>query len=135
VYVVSLASNTEKGWTTSWIDIVMKYSRYFHSVGGSWPKDPPNYMGFRYKGKLQSIHHVDEYEVIENLKNACPGIPDVPVNPHYLYKLGPAIVPTREVKTGNVYPNGRVWCAIDTLLTCGSVSEARDLTQTRGVAP
>src|SRR5439155_19439430 len=91
-YVISLASHTEKGWTTSWIDIVMKYSRCFYPVGGNWPKDPPNYMRFRYKGKLQSIHHVDEYEVIQNLKNACPGIPDVPVDPHYPYKLGPAIV-------------------------------------------
>jgi len=82
VYVVSLAGHTEAGWTTSWIEIVTKHSRYFHPVGGKWPKDPPNYMGFRYGGRLQSIHHVDEYEVIENLSSACPGIPHLPVDPH-----------------------------------------------------
>ena len=134
VFVVSLASHTETKWTTSWIDIVKKYSRYFHPVGGGWPKDPPNYMGFRYAGRLQSIHHVDKYVVIDNLKNACPGIPDSPVGAHYLYELGPAIVPSREVKNGKVYPNGRVWCAIDTLLTSGTVSEARDRTKARGDA-
>jgi hypothetical protein len=135
VYVVSLASYTEDGWTTSWIDIVKKYSRYFHPVGGRWPKDPPNYMGFRFAGRLQSIHHVDDFEVIENLKAACRGIPNTPVDPHYLYKLGPAITPPREVKNGSVYPSGRVWCAIDTLLTCNTVSEARDRTQARVAAP
>jgi len=135
VFVVSLGSHTNKGWVTSWIDIVRKYSRYFHPVGGRWPKDPPNYMGFRYYGQLQSIHHVDEYKIIENLKRACPGIPNVPVTPHYLYNLGPAIVPPRVVKNGKVYPSGRVWCAIDTLLTCSTVSKARDLTQARAVAP
>lgn len=41
VFVVSLAGYTGKDWTTSWIDIVTKHSRYFHPVGGHWPKDPP----------------------------------------------------------------------------------------------
>lgn len=131
VYVVSLASSTNEEWKTSWIDIVMKHGRYFHPVGDRWPKDPPNYIGFRYYGKLQSIHHVKEYEVVENLQVACPGIPSTPVDPHYLYKLGPAIVPSKEVKTGSIYPSGRVWCAIDALLTCDSVSGARDITQAR----
>ena len=134
VFVVSLASRTEEGWTTSWLEIVTKYSRYFHPVGDHWPKDPPNYVGFRYAGRLQSIHHVDEYEVIDNLKDACPGIPDRPVTPHYLYKLGPAIIPPQEVRNGSIYPSGRVWCAIDTLLTSPTVSDARDRTQARGVA-
>jgi hypothetical protein len=134
VFVVSLAGHTEQGWTTSWIEIVTKYSRYFHPVGNRWPKDPPNYIAFRYRGRLQSIHHIDEYEVIENLKNACRGIADSPVDPHYLYKLGPAIIPSREVKNGAVYPSGRLWCAIDTLLTSTTVSEARDRTRDRGVA-
>ena len=40
VYVVSLGSGTPDGWKTSWIDIVKKYSRYFHPVGQKWPKEP-----------------------------------------------------------------------------------------------
>lgn len=134
VFVVSLAGHTEEGWTTSWIDIVKKYARYFHPVGNRWPKDPPNYIAFRYGGHLQSIHHIDEYEVIDNLRKACRGIPDTPVDPHYLYKLGSAIIPSQEVKNGAVYPSGRIWCAIDTLLTSRTVSDARDQTQARGVA-
>jgi len=135
VFVVSLAGHTEEGWATSWIDIVKKYSRYFHPVGEGWPKHPPNYIAFRYGGRLQSIHHIDKHEVITNLKDACPGIPHSPVDPHYLYHLGPAIVPSQEVKNGSVWPSGRVWCAIDTLLTCTTVSEARDKTKARGAGP
>lgn len=133
VYVVSLSGHTEEGWKTSWLEVVSKYSRYFHPVGNRWPKDPPNYIAFRYYGQLQAIHHIDEYEVITNLNAACPGIPNLPVPPHYLYKLGPAIIPNHKVKNGKVYPSGRYWCALDTLLTCTSVSDARDQTQARGL--
>ena len=131
VYVVSLGSRKPSGWKISWIDIVEQYSRYFHPMASGWPKEPPTYIGFRYHGKLQSIHCIEDYEVIDNLTNACPGIPDTPVDPHFLYTLGKAIKPAHEVKTGNVYPSGRVWCALDALLTCSSVSEARDVTQAR----
>lgn len=134
VFVVSLGGDTPDGWATSWIDIVKRYSKYFHPIGKRWPKVPPNYIAFRYQGRLQSIHHIDEYEVIDNLRKACPGIPDTPVDPHYLYKLGAAIVPSQEVKNGAVYPQGRIWCAIDTLLTSKTVSAARDQTQARRVA-
>jgi len=131
VFVVSLGSNTPDGWRTSWIDIVRKYSRYFHPIAPHWPKEPPTYVGFRYGGKLQSVHFIERYEVIDNLSKACPGIADDMVEPHFLYFLGPPIVPLHEVKNGNVYPSGRVWCALDTLLTSSSVSEARDITQQR----
>ncbi len=131
VYVVSLGSGTPDGWKTSWVDIVQKYSRYFHPIGPKWPKEPPTYIGFRYSGKLQSIHYIDSYEVIDNLRTACPGISDSPVEPHFLYTLGKAITPNHEVKNGNVYPSGRVWCALDTLLTSNTVSEARDISQNR----
>ncbi|MCG2728873.1 MAG: hypothetical protein L6276_01100, partial [Acetobacterium sp.] len=39
----------------SWIDIVEKRNKYFHPMGmNGWPKEPPNYIAFRYYGKLQS---------------------------------------------------------------------------------
>ncbi|HEY5589106.1 MAG TPA: hypothetical protein VIK86_09155, partial [Candidatus Paceibacterota bacterium] len=50
---------------------------------------------------------------------------------HFVYDLGPAIRPTKEVKTGNIYPSGRVWCHLDTLLTCDTISEARDISRER----
>lgn len=49
----------------------------------------------------------------------------------YVYKLGPAIVPGKTVKTGKIFRNGRVWAMLDTLLTCDTISEARDMTQAR----
>jgi len=42
VYVVSLGPGVPEGWLVSWIDIVRMKSAYFHPVGGSWPKEPPN---------------------------------------------------------------------------------------------
>ena len=129
VYVVSLGGGGPDGWSISWIEIVEKYRRYFHDIGGTWPKVPPTYMGFRYRGRLQSVHFVESYDVIDDLATDFPGQPVTHAKPHYLYKLGPAIVPPRRVETGAIYPSGRVWCAIDTLLVCDTIAEARDLTQ------
>lgn len=131
VYVVALSAETRKGWPISWIDIVRERRRYFHPVGNRRPKNPPNYLGFRYAGRLQSIHHVEKYDVIEDLSHACPGIPKTPVEPHFLYHLGRAIKPPSEVRTGPIYRNHPVWCAIDLLLTSRTIAEARDRTKAR----
>jgi hypothetical protein len=131
-YVLALNGGRPSGWQTSWIEIVTKFRRYFHPVGrNGWPRDPPNYVAFRYGGQLRSIHHVDSYEVIENLQRACPGIPDKPIPPHFLYWLGKPIVPAKPVKNGRIWPNGRYWCALDALLTCRTISQARDITKKR----
>ena len=131
VYVVALSADTENDWSVSWIDIVRRYKRYFHPIGKRWPGDPPNYLGFRYSGRLQSIHHVEKYEVIEDLSKTCRGIPKTPVAPHFLYHLGPPIRPPQEVRTGNLYRNQRVRCALDLLLTSPTIAEARDRTLQR----
>jgi hypothetical protein len=34
---------------------------------------------------------------------------------HFVYRLGPPMCPQKEIKSGKLYMNGRVWCAIDTL--------------------
>ncbi len=133
VYVVSLSSEFPNNSTISWIDIVEKKHCYFHPVGGSgWPKQPPNYLGFRYAGRLQAIRHVDEYEVGTNPHKVIAEMESVewPCD-HFFYKLGPAMKPTREVRMGEVWPSGRVWAALDLLLTCKTVSEARDKTNER----
>ncbi len=134
VYVVALAQGAPGGWGISWIDIVKRKHRYFHPVGGGrggWPKEPPNYIAFRYNGKLQSINSVEGYEVFTNPHEKFPEIPEEKWPPHFLYRLGPAFVPSKEVRTGNIYPNGRVWCMLDTLFTCDTISAARDLSQKR----
>jgi len=132
VYVVVLASDTPKGWGISWIDIVKKKRRYFHPIGiHGWPKEPPNYIAVRYNGKLQSIHHVEDYEVVEDLREKIPEIRGASKTPRFLYKLGLAFRPNNEIRTGRIYPNGRVWCMLDTLFTCKTISDARDVSNER----
>ena len=131
VYVVSLGASTPEWSQLSWRDIVIKKKHYFHPVGGGWPKDPPNYLGFRYDGKLQSIHHIESWQIVDNMHEAFPEINAVGWEPHFLYTLGDSIIPQKEVKTGKIYPSGRVWAMLDLLLTCSTISEARDLTQKR----
>lgn len=70
--------------------------------------------------------------ISKNMHDEIPEIPDGEWDvPHFIYKLGPAISPPKEVKTGNIYPQGRVWCHLDALLTCDTIFEARDLTKKR----
>lgn len=132
VYVVSLGSGSPERCSLTWIDIVKQRDKYFHPMGSGWPKEPPNYIAFRYNGKLQSIHHIEEYVISTNMRSEIAEMPDEEWNePHFIYMLGPAITPTKEIKTGKIYPSGRVWCHLDALLTCDTISDARDLTKKR----
>lgn len=134
VYVVSLGGGNLDRWTPSWIDIVAKRRRYFYPAGKRWP-DPPNYIAFRYWGKLQSIHHVDGFDLFTNPHDLFPEAPSETWDTHYCFQLGPPIVPPREVKAGNrVVRSNRVWCMLDTLLTCKTVSDALTETERRGNA-
>ena len=133
VYVVSLSSQPiREGNSYSWIDVVEKDGSYFHPVGNRWPLLPPNYIGFRYWGQLQSVHHIDAYEVVTNLASVNPRWPDSDTD-HFVYRLGPAMRPKTPVKTGNIFRNHRVRCAIDTLLSGAytTISDARDETNRR----
>jgi hypothetical protein len=125
-YVVSLATGNPNGWPISWIDIVTQRSRYFYPVGsGGWPDPPPNYMAFRYWASLQSIHHVDSFEIMTNPQTVFPDAPSELWEPYYCLKLGPAIKPPRPVPAGpRVKQAARVWCMLDTLLTSASISDA-----------
>ncbi len=132
VYVVALANGTPEWSRLSSIEIVTKRSRYFHPFGGSgWPTVPPNYLGFRYGGRLQRIHHVEDWKVVTEMSREIPDISSVAWAPHLLYTLGPPIVPGKVVKTGKIFPAGRVWAMLDLLLTCDTISEAHDLTKKR----
>jgi hypothetical protein len=133
VYVVSLSAQPiKKGDDYTWIDVVEKDARYFHPVGNRWPVLPPNYIGFRYHGELQAVHHIDAYEVVADLSEQNPKWP-VTDTDHFVYTLGPAMKPARRIRTGNIYRNHRVRCAIDTLLSgvCNTISDARDETSRR----
>ncbi len=137
VYVLALSADMAEWSKLSWIKFVTKKNRYFHPFRSGWPKEPPNYLGFRYEGKLQSIHHVEQCEIVTDLSDYIPEIngrkwrASRGSDSYFLYKLGPAILPDHEIQTGNIYRNGRVWAAIDLLLTCKTISEARDRTKKR----
>lgn len=132
VYVVSLGTDRPSWSSIGWIEMVTEKKHYFHKVGvAGWPSSAPNYLGFRYHGRLQSIHHVEKYEIITNVTKYMPELKPGPWKPHFLYWLGPAIRPLSEVRTGRIFRNGRVRAALDLLLTCKTISEARDLTKKR----
>ena len=133
VFVVSLGRNPMvEGQPHTWIDVVEKDGCYFHPVGKNWPVQPPNYVGFRYHGQLQSVHHVDSFAIVENLADYNPLWPESKEE-RFVYRLGPPMRPAQVVKTGGIFRNGRVWCAIDTLLSGAfeTISDARDETQRR----
>jgi hypothetical protein len=132
VFVVSLSQGAIKpGDDYSWVNVV-EDGYYFHPVGNRWPVIPPNYIGFRWDGLLQSIHHIGGYEVTDRLQDKNPKWPDTDTD-HFVYALGPPMKPPSPVKNGKIWPSGRYWCAIDTLLSgiCETISEARDETNRR----
>ncbi len=130
-FVVSVSRNTWAGGTTTFTEVVEKFGKYFHPIGSGWPVNPPNYIAFRWDGQLQSVHHVDGYEVITDFHPYFQTVPSAEVDPHFLYHLGPPMRPAHAVKTGSIYPSGRVWAHLDLLLTSATISEARDRTKAR----
>jgi hypothetical protein len=124
-YVVSLGQGNPEGWKISWIDIVEKKGRYFFPVGNRWPDPPPNYIAFRYRGRLQTVHHVQEYEIFTSPRQVFPEAAKGIWDPHYCLRLGPPIRPAEEVRNGpRIHMSGKVWCMLDTLLTGKTISEA-----------
>lgn len=131
VYVVALSGELIEGSKLTWMDVVVKHGRYFHPVGAGYPPEPVNNIAFRYDGQLQAVHHVDSYEVVEDLALACKGIPSRPDRAHFVYTLGPRIAPP-PIKAGPRVPrSNRVWCAFDTLFTSKTLSDAVTETQRR----
>jgi hypothetical protein len=133
VYVVSLGTQPMvTGEDHTWIDVVEKDQCYFHPVGNHWPVQPPNYVGFRYYGRLQSVHHIDGYSVVRDLATVNDRWPTTSED-HFVYRLGPAMRPPMEMRAGTVLRNRRVSCAIDTLLSgrYATLSDATEETKRR----
>jgi hypothetical protein len=132
VFVVSLSRIPLVEDTHSGIDVVEKDRCYYHPVGDGWPVQPPNYVGFRYRGALQSVHHIDSFEVVEDLskRNRHWHKTD---RDYFVYRLGPPMRPAKPIRTGALYSSLRVKCAIDTLLSgaFATIAEARVETQRR----
>jgi hypothetical protein len=132
VLSVVLSRDTPKDWNISWMDIVKKKNRYFHPAGwNGWPKNPVNYIGFRYDGKLQSIHHIENYEIFTNPHDHIPEIPNYNWEPCFIYRLGPSIELPKQIRNGRIFPSARIWCMIDTLFTCETIHDAMKLSKKR----
>ena len=129
VYIVSLSRDIAGGdW--SYVDIVEKLSKYYHPVGDSWPKEPPNYIAFRYDSELKSIHHIKDAEIVRQFALDD----ETTVNfdkDHFVYSLGPAIKPDHRVRAGAKIRSTRYWAMIDTLLTSDTILEAVKLSKER----
>ena len=133
VFVVSLSYTKAEGSNLSYVDIVEKKGKYYHPFGvRGWPKEAPNYIAFRYDGRLQSIHHIEDYVITKRIHDIIPELPDEEWETnHFVYTLGPAIKPSKTVKTGNIYASGRKWAMLDLLLTSDTIAEACDLSAQR----
>jgi hypothetical protein len=130
VYVVSLGTAPTSWCLVAPTQLVEQKRVYFMPAGErGFPKEPPNYMGFRYHGRLQSIHHVEGWSVPESLHEAVPEARDQN-DPHFLLRLGPPIVPQHEVRSGPIRASRR-WAALDLLLTASSIPEAVEETKRR----
>ena len=94
---------------------------------------PPNYLGFRWDGQLQSIHHVDDYKVVDNMIGEFPNASDIELDwGYFLYTLGPPMLPARPVFNGpGVVMANRIWAALDLLLTSTTITEAMQKTKAR----
>jgi hypothetical protein len=120
VYMVVLKNEPMvAGQTHTWIDVVEKDQCYFHPVGNGrnhWLPQPPNYIGFRYGGLLRSVHNVDSFDIVQDLSTHNRLWLKTDVD-HFIYRLGPPMRPFGKVKNGNIHPQARFECAIDTLLS------------------
>lgn len=133
VYVVSLSTAKPENCDLTWIELVEKKMKYFHPFGiNGWPKEPPNYIGFRYGGRLRSIHHIESYSITKNIHDEIEEMPNVEDEyEHFVYSLGKPIIPSNVVKTGKIYASGRKWAMIDTLLTADTIHEASEISRQR----
>ena len=132
VLIVPLNYKKAEGCNLSFIDIVNIKRRYFCKMGAHGIKTPPNYIAFRYNGKLQTIHHIEGYTVTKNMHDEIPEMPDVEWDDdHFIFRLGDAIKPSKDIKTGNVYASGRKWAMLDTLFTAETISEASKISYER----
>jgi len=132
VWVVSLSSDKIiEGSGYTWIDVVEKDNSYFHPVRNHYTVIPPNYIGFRYDGKLQSVHHIKGSEVVRNIQEVNSNWLKTDED-HFVYELGSAMRPAKTIRSGPIMAR-HVGCMIDTLLSgeFNTILEAGNETQRR----
>lgn len=133
VYVVSLANSMPilQGITPK--DLTRERRKYFYPSDGGWPKTPPNYIAFRFGGKLQFIQHVEKYEIIDDMHTEIPEVKKGRAKDYYLLYLGEPFEPRKVLPNGKIWSNGRLWCMLDTLFTSKSVKEASEISKKENI--
>lgn len=112
---------------------------YFHPHGqGGWTKHPPTYMAFRWDNKVHTIRHVDDYELVGDLRgthalDATDIVTDEAdvARPHFVYRLGPHIGPPTPLPSGKNYRAMRLWVRLDTMFTSATLTEAVAVSKSR----
>ncbi|MGI8729640.1 MAG: hypothetical protein ACR2LK_06545 [Solirubrobacteraceae bacterium] len=145
VYVVSLGPQKIADTDIYFRDVVLRFNQYIHpAYGKGWPHHAPNYLAFRFDGKLQRISHVQRATVYDLATQNPPGLPPI-AGPgrwatdaadradHVVYELGPTIVPPTPIPTGALYQAAKVWAALDLLLTSPTIADAARLTKQREI--
>jgi len=125
VYVVALNREKVENSSLTYLDVVYEHQKYFDVIK-NFPSELPNYIAFRFDGKLQSIHHIEKSENFIDPSLHFP-IPTQTWEQRILFHLGPPFKPDHEVRTGNkIFRATRVWVNLDDLLTSQTISEALD---------
>jgi hypothetical protein len=111
---------------------------YFHPHSRGWPQQPPTYLAFRYDSRVQTIRHVDAYEIVGDLRDGVE-IDEVTneadvARPHLVYQLGPHIGPAEPLPYGTNYRAARHWVFLDLLLTEETYQAVVETSRARRVA-
>lgn len=136
-YCVVLGRGAVEGTSLDWMDIPLKHHKYFHPFGrGGWTPDPPNYMAFRWDGRVRQFNHVEKVTVVDDAAEVLPSLlpAGLITGPHYAYDLGPAVQLPSPLKNGAIYATARVWAMIDLLFTASDLKEATVASQARRAA-
>lgn len=132
-YCVSLGQAPGQGWSRSTKQILEEDLKYTHpyAVNG-WTKVPPNYIAFRWSNCVQSIHHVEACDLIDDPSTFIADAPHHGQEHSFLaYTLGPRLGPASPLPAGYNYRDTRLWVALDLLLTAPTLVEAVRLTKER----
>ena len=138
VYVVPLNRKSISVSGMSTISLLENHRRYFHpSEQPGYPSEPADYLGFRYDGRLQSIHRVLNTQVVDDLREELRDLTGdeflrsvLGYGPYFLFRLGPTLGPDREIRSGPIW-NTRSYVYLDLLLDCATIETAMEATKKR----
>jgi hypothetical protein len=125
-YVVSVSNGCANGSSVTFKEFVVERGIYFHPYGVSgWPREAPNYIGFRWGGHVRRVHHVEGYAVFDDLHDGVPEIPSLEGrDPHAVYQLGPPIELVPPLPNGAPYRAARLRVPLDLLFTSPTLKDA-----------